>query len=113
MSHIPCGLTLLILALSLIPAAIYLDATGHGIGKIRGVGNSMSAAGWALWALLPGVGTLGVIAYLTNRRDMIERAGIHPVIVPECRRLYNYFLILAASTIVTTFWWLAVRLECF
>jgi hypothetical protein len=109
MSSLPFGLKLFLAALSLIPALVYLDAAEHGIGKNPQAGRSLPAGAWAAWALIPGVGYLGVIAYLINRNEMLGLAAIHPVTVPRTRMLITFFLILAASAIITQYWWLVIR----
>jgi hypothetical protein len=99
---------LLFAALTLIPAEIYFDATHHRIGKWRDIESSQSAGAWGLFSLIPGIGFLGLFAYLLNRPEYIRLAQTHPVTVSKTRRLITYLLILAASGILTPYWWLVV-----
>jgi hypothetical protein len=103
------GQILLLAGLSLTPAEIYFDATYHRIGKIRTADSSLSAGAWGLFSLIPGIGFLGLFAYLLNRPEYIRLAQAHPVAVHRTRRLITYLLILAASGILTPYWWLVVR----
>jgi len=104
----PLPLTLLLVALSVLPAAIYLDATDHAIGKTPPPNAGISAGAWAAWVMIPPIGFMGIIGYLINRSAFIRRAAHHPVIVPRTRRLITCLLILLASSILTPYWWLEV-----
>jgi hypothetical protein len=103
------GQIIVLTTLSLIPAEIYFDATHHRIGKWRDIESSQSAGAWGLFSLIPGIGFLGLFAYLLNRPEYIRLAQTHPVTVSKTRRLITYLLILVTSGILTPYWWLVVR----
>lgn len=69
--------------LILLPAVVYLDATRHRIGKIKGEKHivNMHAGGWAAAIAIPVpfVPIIAMLAYLSHRRRLIEKAKEQPV----------------------------------
>lgn len=58
---------------------VYVDATGHKIGKVKEAGGlfNMSAGAWSVVTMFLWI--VGFPAYLIKRSALIERAGSAPV----------------------------------
>jgi hypothetical protein len=97
MPHLTLSEAFLIFVLVLIPVMVYADATDHRIGKHPAAAGGMSAGAWASLAFIPFVGPAVAFYYLISRSEMLRRAQLHPVIIPEDRRDWTCFLILAGG----------------
>ena len=79
-----------------VPMLVYLDASGNKIGKIEGENSGSQlnkrAANWALLILFSG--GLLLILYLSNRKKLIERAKVHPVVLGFGHRMIVGFILL-------------------
>ncbi len=73
-----------------IPPALYSDTIAHGIGRIPGDKESLSAGGWALLSALPGFGIAFALGYLLSRAALIEKAATQPVHVPKRRQAISF-----------------------
>jgi hypothetical protein len=87
----------MMLILIMIPVLIYLDATHHRIGEVPADETSASALTWALWTMIPFLGLVLACGYLSDRRELIQQAQRHPVVVPSARQNLTCLLVLAAS----------------
>ena len=61
-----------------IPPALYSDTIAHGIGRIPGDKESLSAGGWALLSALPGFGIAFALGYLLSRAARSKRPQPNP-----------------------------------
>jgi hypothetical protein len=86
-----------VLVTGLIPALIYLDATGHGVGKVPGDDRTATAGSWAAFTVPPVLGTLFIIPYLHHRGELLRIAKARPVMVPRGKRLLRLGLLLVAG----------------
>ncbi len=58
---------------------VYVDASGHKIGKIQGAGGLFNLSAGAWGAVSMGIWIVGFPAYMSKRSTLIERAKLQPV----------------------------------
>ena len=98
----PFSSALFLALLACIPPALYGDATAHGIGRIPGDKQSMSAGAWSLLAAVPSLGMMFAIGYLLSRGELIDKAQVHPIRVPRRRRVLSTCVLLLLGCVSTT-----------
>lgn len=71
--------TVLVAVLVVSAVWVYIDATGHKIGKVKDAGGlfNMSAGAWCVVTLLLWI--VGFPSYLIKRGALIERAKTSPI----------------------------------
>jgi hypothetical protein len=108
MPEVNLAQALFLVGFALLPPMIYLDATSHRIGRNPTVVYSVSAGAWALLTMIAPVSFLIACGYAMNRNEMIQQAQFHPVAVPRKRQIITFLLMLAASSIITPYWWMVI-----
>jgi hypothetical protein len=95
------GDILFLAVLVLGPSVVYLDATGHGVGKIKeeksGFLKNWRAADWAICCTC--FGPLGLAAYWWKRKALLAFAKDHPVRVPVWQRTAVILLLLMIAMV--------------
>ena len=79
----PLGSLLFIAMLVCVPPALYVDAIAHGIGRIPGDKESLSAGSWAILSALPGFGIAFALGYLISRSRPHRKSRHAPRPRPE------------------------------